>query len=759
MPTMTTSPPRPPAPRTANVALPLVTPSPPGARQFFRSPPSSWGQAAQHWTNPAAFYTPSPSEYYSPVFSDIQALASFHPLPELRMPQPSRVLLDVTAAHLQASVASPPQFSPAHGPTEWGSHLPIQSPPGILQPPPRRPLLPPPRNQPTPRPPSPAREQTPIAIPGSPLPRALDMEYRNLLEYQPDSHITGRRSHRIYDDSDSEDDELEPFSPTALRSPTPAPLAGLSYQLGRSSLGDNLAADERHDQSAAPGLFNAGVWQGNSLVPQTSNDNAVPGPSTLQAFHPQNSHLAVNGPLAGPSREGFSPGNAFVHGAPSNQGFSQDGTGLRQHSHHNATPGPSNPTFFPYVPLWQATSTEAAGLRLPYPLPIEDIPLLLADPDNRAQETSQNNETQFGSFNPGLSQQNSLVRQTSNHSAPDPSNPSFSEQSPFVLQMSQRNATPGPSNQGFSQDNALIRQNSHRNATPGPSNLNAGNFQYHPALRSASAWGYATAGPSTGAPGMSARANEPRVIHSILKTSPNHVPRALRSASAAPPRPDSGGSAVPPRKWYTGTIFDEFSIFGGRPVEIPLRDEHIELVWPLRQQQGRPNRPGFISPCIKYDIARSPRESYGVLDIRVAGGLPTELAFDDIRMPVSSHMVMNTMLILAEHAPNGVIQLERAGPEGLRVLDVLEGIYQAYNTELPDIDEMTVEDQATLITAMQQRTQAPPGGPLSDEVRAMRRRGITHVDLLGVGRAFDGLSRKRKGWQLHFKDLQYNPRL
>ncbi|KAF7320497.1 hypothetical protein HMN09_00133200 [Mycena chlorophos] len=227
-----------------------------------------------------------------------------------------------------------------------------------------------------------------------------------------------------------------------------------------------------------------------------------------------------------------------------------------------------------------------------------------------------------------------------------------------------------------------------------------------------------SSGPSPVAPPLGhdpmAHTDGPR---SILKTSANRGQRlpggsSSRRGSSASTRSVSAG---PPERLAT-VISSERK---------PLAEESIILAWPLAQSYGRPGKPGSCQPCIRYDIGRSPRMSFAVLDLRPsADGRSRFAALSDVdlRQPASTHCVLTQMRIQARFVEGGWIVIKRAGPVGIRVLDVLEGIWQAYSYALPDPGsvppEVLAKGWGALIQALDLRATAAPDGVRQGEGEA-----------------------------------------
>ncbi|KAF7298578.1 hypothetical protein MIND_00804500 [Mycena indigotica] len=271
-----------------------------------------------------------------------------------------------------------------------------------------------------------------------------------------------------------------------------------------------------------------------------------------------------------------------------------------------------------------------------------------------------------------------------------------------------------------------------RNATPGPSNQAAGQNGSAPQA------GQPQISPLRGI--VRGRERTPEERQALYTDGPVSI---LRGSTNHRQRVPSGGTSGSITGRITGTIYHP-------PEELPLAPEHIELDWRLKQQQGRPGHREYTSPCIAYDLSRDPRDPRNVLDIRRPRDVSL-IGHHDIRSPASVHTVLNTMTIRAKHIHNGGIRVERAGTGGLRVLDVLKGIYDAYNVPL-DIEELYEEDREALIRELRRRL---PRSALSDDALvAQHSQGLRRFDLLGRERAFDGLWRNSQmNWDLHFKEL------
>ncbi|KAJ7069254.1 hypothetical protein C8F01DRAFT_1112087 [Mycena amicta] len=233
---------------------------------------------------------------------------------------------------------------------------------------------------------------------------------------------------------------------------------------------------------------------------------------------------------------------------------------------------------------------------------------------------------------------------------------------------------------------------------------------------------------------------------SILKTSRNRGQRVQSGDTGSSRR---GSNASGSNASTLSTPAERMPAEAVRRSKPGLLPESISLNWPLTQSIGRPGHQGYHRPCIRYDIGRSPRAPKSVMDLR-----PTPirgfhfLSPADLRLPASTHCVLTAMRIVGPYVP--VIHLRRDA--GLRVIDVLEGIYDAYSPAMNSPAEVPTEirrDWGALIEALDARSRCTPQG--NGEATAVRSKGMCKVDLLLGNRMFNGLERHGADWKLQLE--------
>ncbi|KAL0961508.1 hypothetical protein HGRIS_006449 [Hohenbuehelia grisea] len=174
--------------------------------------------------------------------------------------------------------------------------------------------------------------------------------------------------------------------------------------------------------------------------------------------------------------------------------------------------------------------------------------------------------------------------------------------------------------------------------------------------------------------------------------------------------------------------------------KVPTKLEAISLSWPLVEYNSKRR-----CPLLYFDVAFDP-----IILSNVRAKKPWEGAFLNLTQTeretaACTHDTITDMAIVYPKFPYWPIHVHRA--EGIRCIDVFEGLYTMFHTRLTKDEKAHVplEYLQACQPAWDQRCKDAPC--LTDYER---RQGMRRVDLLKGTRIFSGLTRTKEGtWELH----------